>query len=126
MNDTIQKVTDSLSAIFAATDTALNEWSGEGCLQFPVLFGMLAVKMNWNEKQVRENDPIVRYYVRNNPDWYVTRGAHGGIMRISDKLKKETEKSNKEAIKAKIKAEIEAKAALATSTPVSTDSTPSV
>ncbi len=109
MSDTIEKVVESLSVIFKATDEALNEWTGEGCLQFPNLIGTLALKLNWNEKQVRENDPIVRYYIRNNPNWYVTRGAHGGIMRVADKQKKEADRQNKAALKAQMKADIESK-----------------
>lgn len=111
MNDTIDKVVESLSVIFKAADEALNEWTGEGCLQFPSLIATLALKLNWNDKQIRENDPIVRYYVRNNPSWYVTRGAHGGIMRVSDRQKREADKQNKAALKAQMKSEIENKVA---------------
>lgn len=102
MNNTIKSVTDKLSAVFVATDEALTEWSNgkpEGNLQFPALLGMLAIKMNWDEKQVRENDPLVRFYVRNNPDWHVTRGAHGGIMPVSVKQKKEADRLAREQSK---------------------------
>lgn len=111
MNDTIQKVTESLAVIFAATEEALNEWQGEGCLQIPTLVASLALKLNWDVKQIRENDPLVRYYIRNNPEWHVTRGAHGGIMRVTDKNKKEADKASKQAIKEQVKADIEAKLA---------------
>ena len=114
MSDTIKTVTDQLVVIFTATEEALNAYQGEGNLQFPTLMGMLAAKMNWTEKQVRESDPIVRYYVRSNPDWHVTRGAHGGIMRTSDRQKKEQARMAKEALKQQMKATIEAKAAQAT------------
>lgn len=117
MSDVIQSVTEQLSAMFKATDEILNEWQGEGNLQFPNLMGMMAVKMNWNEKQVREADPIVRFYIRNNPEWYVTRGAHGGIMRATDRQKKEQVKAAKEALKQQMKATIEAKVAANASSP---------
>jgi hypothetical protein len=113
MSNVVQNVLDKLAPLFQATDEALSEWSGEGNLQFPVLLGMMAVKLNWDEKQVRENDPLVRYYVRNNSDWYVTRGAHGGIMRATDKQKKEGEKQAKDLAKAQMKAAIDAKASAA-------------
>lgn len=111
-NEVIQKVIDELVPIFQAADMALSEWTGEGNLQFPVLLGMMAVKLNWDDKTLRENDPFVRKYVRNHPDWYVTRGAHGGIMRSAEKQKKEAAKLAKdlakkqmdEAVKAKIAA----------------------
>ena len=123
MNKTVQDVIDKLSPLFQATDDVLNDWNGEGNLQFPVLLGMMAVKLNWDEKQVRENDPLVRYYVRNNPDWYVTRGAHGGIMRSVEKQKKEDVRLAKEAAKAQMQAAIDAKvAASATAAAKSSDS----
>jgi hypothetical protein len=63
--------------------------------------------MNWNEKQVKEFDPIVRYYVRNNPEYHVTRGAHGGIMRSSDRQKKIQAQAEKAALKQQMRAKIE-------------------
>lgn len=114
MSKTVQDVLDKLSPLFQATDEVLAAWNGEGNLQFPTLLGMMAVKLNWDEKQVRENDPLVRYYVRNSPDWYVTRGAHGGIMRATEKQKKETAKLAKEIAKAQVAAAVEAKVAAAT------------
>lgn len=109
MSNTVQNVLDKLSTVFETTEEMLNEWNGEGCLQFPALMASIAVKLNWDEKQVREADPLVRYYVRNNANWHVTRGAHGGIMRLSDKQKKEAAKQAKDALKSQMKASIEAK-----------------
>lgn len=112
-NDIIQKVVDELIPIFQATDQALSEWTGEGNLQFPVLLGMMAVRLNWDEKQVREADPLVRMYVRRHPDWHVTRGAHGGIMRMTEKQKKESVKVAKDLLKQQMADAIETKAAAA-------------
>ena len=115
MNNSTQTVLDELTNVYAITDLVLNEWKdkGKGNLQFPDLLGMIAVKLNWDEKQMREADPLVRYYVRKHPDWYVTRGAHGGIMRTEDKQKKEQAKTAKSSIKDQMKAAIEAKVAQA-------------
>ncbi len=113
MSDTIKNILDDLTSIFTATDSVLNNWTNEGNLQFPALLGMMAVKLNWDDKQMREADPIVRYYVRKHPDWYVTRGAHGGIMRASDKQKRDAAKVVKTSIKNDLKAQIEAKVASA-------------
>lgn len=123
MNNSIQAVVDDLTKIFQATNDALNEWQGEGNLQFPALVAVIAVKLNWDDKQLREADPIVRYYVRKHPDWYVTRGAHGGIMRISDKQKKEAAVKAKASVKDQMRAAIEAKAALAAQTPINVTTT---
>ena len=125
MSNTVQAVLDKLAPLFQTTDEVLTEWASgqsEGNLQFPVLLGMMAVKLNWDEKQVRENDPLVRFYVRNNPEWYVTRGAHGGIMRATEKQKKESDKAAKEAARAQMKAAIEAKTASTASSDSDSDS----
>jgi hypothetical protein len=110
-NDIKEKVLNEMSELFEATDNALNEWAGEGNLQFPVLFGMIAMKLNLDEKQVKEMDPFVRKYVRSHPEWYVTRGAHGGIMKASDKQKKEAAKEAKDLAKKQMQEALEAKVA---------------
>jgi hypothetical protein len=98
--------------MFQIVDEVLNDWTGEGCLQFPTLMGTVTIKMGWEgdegEKTARANEPIIRDYVRNHPDWHVTRGAHGGIMRASEKQKKEEAKAAKEKAKAELAAAIEA------------------
>jgi hypothetical protein len=121
-NDTKEKLLNEYSELMAATDVALSEWSGEGNLQFPVLLGMMAVRANWDEKQVREADPFVRKYVRSHPDWYVTRGAHGGIMRSAEKQKKEAAKAAKDLVKKQMQDAIEAKAAADAAAKASTPS----
>lgn len=111
MTTTTQKVFDQLSVIFAATEEVLTEWTGEGNLQFPALMASLSTKLAWTDRQVRENDPIVRFYVRNSEDWCITRGARGGITRTADKLKKLEALSAKEALKKQMKQKIEQQAA---------------
>jgi len=119
-NDPVkEKVLLELGELFDVTNQALSEWTGEGNLQFPQLLGAIAMKLNWNEKQVREADPFVRKYVRSNPDWYVTRGAHGGIMRASERQKKEAVRLEKELAKKQMQEALEAKAAAAKSGTVS-------
>ncbi len=111
----IQTYLDSKVPLFQIVVEVLNDWSGEGCLQFPTLMGIVNTKMGWEDeegkKTSRANEPIVRDYVRNHPDWYVTRGAHGGIMRRADKRKKEEAKAAKEKAKADLAASIEAEVA---------------
>lgn len=104
----ISTVLDNLSEIFQTTEDTLSDWRGDGNLQFPALMGMLALKLNWTDKDMREADPLVRYYVRRHPDWYVTRGAHGGIQRMSEKKKKDAQKQAKEDAKRKMQEAIDA------------------
>jgi hypothetical protein len=111
----IQSYLDSKVPMFQIVDEVLNDWSGEGCLQFPVLMGTVTAKLGWigkeGEKTARANEPIIRDYVRNHPDWYVTRGAHGGIMRASEKQKKEEARLAKEQARAELTAALEAELA---------------
>lgn len=115
--DVMKELWAELTPVWKATNQVLDEWTGEGNLQFPVLLTMIAVRMNWDDKQLRRNDPFVREYVRKHPDWYVTRGAHGGIMRASEKQKKEAAIAAKELAKKQMVDAIEAKAALAKAIP---------
>lgn len=123
----IQSFLDAKVPMLLIVDEVLNEWSGEGCFQFPALLGQVQLKMGWNDdeegkKQLRANDPIIREYIRNHPDWYVTRGAHGGIMRSAEKQKKEAAKAAKAKATAETNAQLDAivaakKAAMASATP---------
>jgi len=110
------KMAVEFDQLFDATEEALDEWeksNKDGNLQFPSLLTGLAVKFNWDEKKMRENDPIVRKYVREHPKWYVTRGAHGGIMRREDWDKKNAAKVAKETAKKQMQEALEAKEAAA-------------
>ena len=60
---------------------------------------------------MRKNDPFVRSYVREHDDWYVTRGAHGGIMRRAEKDKKDAVAAQKKAAKEQAEAAVKAKVA---------------
>jgi len=107
----IEETLEEYRALYRVINTVLNEWTGTVNLQFPVLLGMMAVKLNWDEKQVRKHDPLVRDYVRRHPKWHVTAGAHGGIMRKEVYEKKEASKFEKDMQKKQIKDAIEAKVA---------------
>ena len=119
-NDTKEKVLNELNDLFDQTDISINEWmaqpppagsTSKGNLQFPVLLAMMAVRLNWSGDQMRASDPFVRKYIRSNPDWFVTRGAGGGIMKSTEKQKKDGDKLAKDLAKQKMKEAIEAKAA---------------
>ncbi len=110
-NKSVDNTLDKIKEVLQFVEESLSEWTGSGNLQFPVLIQMIAVKANWDEKQLRLNDALVRYHIRNHDDWHVTRGAHGGIMRKTDKQKKDAEKLAKETVKNQVKAALAAKIA---------------
>jgi hypothetical protein len=111
----IQSFLDNQVSYLLVVEEILNEWNGEGCLQFPNLMSTLIIKMDWQDKEgektARAKEPIIREYVRTHPDWHVTRGAHGGIMRASEKQKKEELRLAKEKAKAEVNAAIDAEIA---------------
>lgn len=109
--DSVEKVLEEIAKVYKVVDECLDEWVGVTNLQVPILLGMMALKLNWDDKQIKENDGIVRYYIRNHPDWYIIRGVHGGIKRIADKKKKEDTKTNHKLLKEQLRAQIESKIA---------------
>lgn len=109
----IQSFLNTLTPILEVVDSVLSDWNGEGCLQFPILMTQISAKLSWDDKQMRAKEPIIREYVRTHPDWHVTRGAHGGIMRAAEKQKKEAVKAAKEKAKAELEAEIAKRTAAA-------------
>jgi hypothetical protein len=114
-NPAIQSFLDDQVPYLEVVDEVLKEWNGEGCLQFPTLMGIVTTKLGWvgkeGEKIARAKEPIIREYVRTHPDWHVTRGAHGGIMRQSEKQKKEDLRLAKEKAKAELNAALDAEVA---------------
>lgn len=123
MNDSIENFWNTVvKPTCEATEQVLSEWTGEGNLQFPQLVGMIAVKHNWSEKEVRDRDPIIRSYVRKHSNWHVTRGAHGGIMRATAKQAKDAAKAVKDTAKQAMRDAIEAKTAAQVAQTSGTDS----
>jgi hypothetical protein len=109
----VQSYFDSqLAPLFSVVDEVLNEWTSDKCYQLPMLMMNIKAKMKWEgeegEKQFRAKDPIIRDYIRNHPTWYITRGAHGGVMRRAEKEKKEAAAEAKRTAIAEAKREISA------------------
>ena len=107
-----KELLEEIDQICDFTDEALNEWAAKlekGNLQFPALLDSVAAKCNWDNETMRENDPIIRKYVRNHPNWYVTRGAGGGIMLRSERDKKEAALVAKQLAKKQLQEAIDAK-----------------
>lgn len=95
----IVKITNHLQEIFLATEAALDDWKGEGCLQFSVLFKMVGIKMGADDDQVKLYDPIIRFFISQHSQYSSRRGARGGVIRIEDKLRMEKAKKEKETRK---------------------------
>lgn len=109
MHSHIQTCMDFNLSVFTATETALGEYTKEENLQFPKLVSMVAKRLSMDVLAIAEIDPIVRRYVRTHPEWRVSRGAQGGIMRLSVWQKKQGAKADLEAAKKAVLAQVEAK-----------------
>ena len=113
MSDAVQIYLDTLTPMLTAVDEILDAWDDKGCYQVPILIGNLAVRFNWNAKEARRNDPIIRSYLKVHPVWYITRGAYGGIMRREEHNKKEAEAEAKKLAKLELQAALKVKEDLA-------------
>lgn len=109
MNDNINKTLEQLHKIFVSVEEILTAWTEPGNLQVSTLLRKLAVKMNFDEKQIHHIDPFVRFYINNNTNYSIVRGAHGGITRIVDQQKKESMRLAKETVKKTMTDMLEAK-----------------
>jgi len=107
MNANKQKLFNEFEEIFQLTDKILDEWSHDDNMQFTILLSQLSSQLNWDDKQIKENDPIIRKYLRNHSEWCLVRGAKGGIMPLEKKQKKDAIKSARSNAVKELKEKIE-------------------
>jgi hypothetical protein len=108
MTDPVDTFLDEQRPMLKMVDEILDTWNGAGCYQIPKLVQDLALQFNWDSEQARRNDPIIRAYLKTHPVWYITRGAGGGVMRLSEHQRKEAAKVAKEKAKLDLQAAVAA------------------
>jgi len=116
ITNSMQAYFDSKTELLSVVEDCLRSWQGEGCYQIPDLLQNVQDKMGWGnddvgKKLLKDNDPIIRDYIRQSSEWCIERGAKGGVMRRADKLKKEVILLYKKKMKDQIEAELNAKVA---------------
>lgn len=109
MHNHIKTCSDFDTSVYVATEQSLSDWTSEDNLQFPHLVSLVGKSLSMDVTEHTEIDPIVRRYVRTHPEWRVSRGAKGGIMRLSVWQKKQGAKDALDAAKKAVKAQVEAK-----------------
>lgn len=97
------------NSVYVASEQELSEWVSEDNLQFPHLISLVGKRLQMDVASHTEIDPIVRRYVRTHPEWRVSRGAKGGIMRLSVWQKKQGAKDALAAAKKVVTAQVDAK-----------------
>ena len=102
-----EEIMNEFVSIFDATDQVLSEHKWDKNLPIPTLLASVAAKMNWDDKTTRLNEGAIKVYLRKHDDWYLTRGAKGGVQPAETRKKKEELKAAKIAFKIKLKEAIE-------------------
>lgn len=81
MSEQVNKMVEEAREIYRATEEALQkDWDQKENLQFPNLLSFVVARLKANPEKASEVDPFMRTFVRKHPDYYVSRGAKGGIM----------------------------------------------
>lgn len=115
MKDCIQIASDFCSTVFTETDLSLKEVlpnaECEDNLQFPALLALVGARLKLTPENLKDVDPFIRYYVRSNPTYYVSRGAKGGIQRAEVHQRKLAAAATKEAAKKQVIHQIDDKLA---------------
>lgn len=111
MKTDIDDVLNKAKLIFEEVESVLSEHNDDTCYKVPSLIKVLAVKLDWSEKQSRQNDQLIRFFLRDHSEYFITQGAKGGIQRKAVKAKKEQDKLLKDKLKEELKQIVEDKVA---------------
>lgn len=99
----IQLFTDSLQETFINLEQILSEFDyDKGCYQIPILLMEFQKIMNWDDKEARAMDPIIRQYINKSSKYVITKGAGGGVTLREKKKEKQAQKLAKEQEKVNI------------------------
>lgn len=121
MSEHVKQAVEEAEKIFAATEESLlKDWDRKENLQFPNLLRYVVSRLNADSKMATKIDLYMRAFVREHADYYVSRGAKGGIMLRSVFNVRENKKAAVEAAKLVIKQQIADKIAASTPAPVDT------
>jgi len=105
----IQFYAESKSKMLAVVEQVLNEWQSTGNMQLPILLGRVKIKMGWDDKELKANDPIIRDFLsRFSSKYCIARGPFGGVARRVDRQAKIALALAKRQAIADAKAEVEA------------------
>lgn len=116
--NTINNIFDSVDKVCNASVTSTNK------LQFPVMLSKVGeelASLNFDAKQIKEAQPLIRFYIHNHDVFCSSRGRSGGVELKDNKAAREADKAAKDAIKAQLKDVIDSKMAAATTSPFPLD-----
>lgn len=102
-----EDVLNKLSELYDEIDAILDSSSEK--LQVPELVLMIGNNRGMDEKESKELDHPIRYYLKNHDKWYLGRGAKGGILPLQVLKEKNKAKEEKESYKKEVLKKIEEK-----------------
>jgi hypothetical protein len=113
MKDSIQNYLTFCQSVTEATDKILKDYFSKSreTHNLPELLRKVTSEIKCNEDQAAAVDQHIRQFLRMDKDYYVSRGAKGGVTLSSIRQEKLDLLKTKEAIKNQLRAEIDAKVA---------------
>lgn len=107
--NTIKQIADQCATVFEAAETALKAWDFQAKnYQFPELVEAVSQALGIsNDRDKKEIDGLVRYYVYRHDDYTSKRGAGGGVTLTALENAKRSTIEARKAAKAAAAAEID-------------------
>ena len=105
----IQTFMSGMTETLQVAEEELAKWNYEsGCYQIPLLMTALRARLNWDEKQMRRMDPIMRQFISVSATYVCQIGAKGGVTLRELQKQKEVTKLAKAQAKVDVLAAIDA------------------
>lgn len=98
INNSITKITSILSEV----ENILENHDFKTCFQVPMLLTEVSKRLSISEKEMKNNDAIIRWHLHNSSTWEIKRGVRGGIKRKGTDLSKEEKEKIKQELSDKI------------------------
>lgn len=98
INNSITKITNILYEV----ENILENHDFKTCFQVPMLLTEVSNRLSISEKEMKNNDAIIRWHLHNSSNWEIKRGVRGGIKRKNDNSSKEEKEKIKKELSDKI------------------------
>lgn len=111
MTNNIQPSIDFITQVFTTTNTILTECDWKQTEHYPVaaLVTMVSSKVSgMTPQRLKDLDPLVRFFIRDNPDYFIGTGSKGGVQRTADRQAKEVAAAAKAVAKKELQAKLDA------------------
>lgn len=111
MVDTIQENLVKAQSVWQLVKQVMSEYTGSENLREKTLLNKMAGVAGWDQKEMLNVEPLVQFYLRNNPDWTIVRGRSGGVVSKPEADKRAAVKEAKALAKKEMQEVLEARLA---------------